>query len=72
MKTSLTQQNGTHQASHGYTESLESAHLVSVKASGSIKADSVKGVWPQGLQQEGIQGSPADLGQGFVTWGTSE
>lgn len=72
VKNPQTQQNGTHQASHGYTETLQSACVVNVKPSGSMKADSVKSVWPQGLQQEGVQGNPAELGHGFVSWSASE
>ncbi len=67
-----TQQNGAHEASHGYTETPRFAHVVEVRPSGFTKADSFKSVWPQGLQLEEVQGNQAELGEGFVSWDVSE
>lgn len=72
VKNPQTQQDGTHEASHGYTEAPRSAHVVEVRPSGFTKPDSFKSVWPQGLQQEEVQGNPAVLGEGFVSRDVSE
>ncbi|KAL9104588.1 MAG: hypothetical protein Q9163_000453 [Psora crenata] len=60
VKNPKTQQNGTHETSHGYTESLQSARIVRVKPSGYVKSDSDNNVWPQGLPREVVQGNPAN------------
>lgn len=52
-------QERKHEASHGYTASLQSAVVVNVKASGYVKPDSTKDargkeVWPAGLASEEV------------------
>lgn len=48
-----------HEASHGYTTSLQSAVVVNVEASGYVKLDNTKDlrgkeIWPAGLASEDV------------------
>ena len=52
-------QEKTHEASHGYTTSLQSTVVVDVKASGYVKPDNTKDIkgkeiWPDGLVSEDV------------------
>jgi len=68
INTQDTERDHSHQASHGYTSGQQSCNVVKVSVSSHIKKDTVKNVWPQGLQAELVQGEPAVLADQFIVW----
>jgi hypothetical protein len=62
VKNPQTQANGSHQTSHGYTETMTSARVARVVANNFLNFDSHNNIWPFGLPEEEIYGMPGELG----------